>query len=101
MDLTPTSDDDISRMARHRVSFKMHAFVYVLVNLFLAGVWLVTSHGQRPTLSDSTTGAYYWPIWTHLGWGLGLALHGFFSVGPGQGMQAREEAKIRERLGGR
>lgn len=86
------SDVDITRMARARVAFKMHLMAYVAVNLFLAAVWWVGANrwaGGEP----------YWPIWTHLGWGLGLLMHGFFAMGPGLGMQAREEAALRERYG--
>ncbi|MEA3142989.1 MAG: hypothetical protein QOG31_313 [Thermoplasmata archaeon] len=91
------SDDEIAKLAKQRVGFKVHAMVYVLVNVFLAGVWFVASGGSRPTFDDAGNG-YYWPIWTHLGWGLGLAIHGFMAIGPGQTMQAREEQRIREQL---
>ena len=40
--------------------FKSHAAAYVIVNLFLIGVWAVTSRD------------YFWPIWPILGWGIGL-----------------------------
>ena len=94
----PPTDEQITKMAKARVSFKMHAVVYVLVNLFLAIVYFVTSDGD-PVLTDGGQGAYYWPIWTHLGWGLGLAIHGFTKYGPGSNMLAREEEKIRRELG--
>jgi hypothetical protein len=94
----PMTDDEIRKLAKVRASFKMHAMAYLAVNLFLAAVWFVTSGGHSPTLMDNG-GSYYWPIWTHLGWGLGLLLHYFFSMGPGQGLQAREEEKIRRELG--
>jgi hypothetical protein len=95
------TDEEITKLAKARASFKVHLMAYVAVNVFLAGVWLVTSGGGSPSFRDNNSGSYYWPIWTHLGWGLGLLLHYFFSMGPGQGLQAREEARIRESLGGR
>jgi class 3 adenylate cyclase len=42
---------------------RIHAAVYVAVNLFLIAVWAVTGAG------------YFWPIWSILGWGVGLACH--------------------------
>ena len=45
-------------------SFKIHLTVYLLVNVFLIGVWAASG------------GGYFWPIWPVLGWGLALALHG-------------------------
>ena len=92
------TDDEIRKLAKARASFKMHAMAYVAVNAFLAAIWYITSGGGMPTLMDNRE-HYYWPIWTHLGWGLGLLLHYFFTMGPGQNLQAREEEKIRRELG--
>jgi hypothetical protein len=91
------SDEEVAKLAKQRVSFKVHATVYVLVNLFLAAIWALTSGRGLPNFMDNSP-SYYWPVWTHLGWGLGLAIHGYFAIGAGQGMQAREEKKIREEM---
>jgi len=40
-----------------------HLTAYVLVNIFLCAIWFVTSKGS------------FWPFWSMLGWGLGLAFH--------------------------
>jgi len=45
--------------------FKMHVVVYVVVNLFLIGIWALSDQG------------YFWPIWVILGWGVGLLLNGW------------------------
>lgn len=45
--------------------FKRHLAVYVVVNLFLIGIW---------ALSD---GGFFWPIFVILGWGVGLLLNGW------------------------
>jgi hypothetical protein len=45
--------------------FQWHARVYVLVNLFLIGVWAMTSGF-----------GYFWPVWPIMGWGLALGVHG-------------------------
>ncbi|MBV8692623.1 MAG: 2TM domain-containing protein [Actinobacteria bacterium] len=48
---------------------RAHAATYVLVNLFLIGVW-------------AATGAhYFWPIWPIMGWGLALAIQGMATYG--------------------
>ncbi|HZO60127.1 MAG TPA: adenylate/guanylate cyclase domain-containing protein [Solirubrobacterales bacterium] len=46
-----------------RQSFKVHLTFYLLVNVFLIGIWAVSG------------GGYFWPVWSLLGWGLGLAAH--------------------------
>ena len=89
------TDQQILRMAKARVAFKMHLLVYLAVNLFLAAIWLVTGRGSD---SGSPDGGY-WPIWTHLGWGLGLAIHGFTTYGPASNMLQHEEDKLRRELG--
>lgn len=78
---TATFTDDIDQLAQKRVSRKMgwytHAFIFVAVNLGLAGL---TAIGARPTLMAPS-----------LGWALGLFIHGlvvFVSL-PGNGLRER------------
>lgn len=85
---TPLTDGQIRRLARKRVEFRHHAAAYVLVNLFLVALWWATDR----------EGAY-WPIWVHLGWGLGLAFSAWHAYGPTQDAVAREEQKLREKQG--
>jgi hypothetical protein len=44
-------------------AFIEHARSFVLVNLLLVGIWLVSGAG------------YFWPVWPILGWGVGLVGH--------------------------
>lgn len=46
-----------------RVSLKIHLTVYVLVNVLLIGIWAASGGGE------------FWPIWSILGWGIGVAGH--------------------------
>jgi hypothetical protein len=50
-------------------AFQAHGSTYVLVNLFLIGVWAATGAG------------YFWPIWPIMGWGLAVALHAWATYG--------------------
>ncbi len=49
---------------RKKRDLQAHVLAYVLVNLFLNGIWLLT-----------TPGGFYWPMFPLLGWGIGLAFH--------------------------
>ena len=63
-------------------SFKLHLTVYLLVNLFLIGIWAASG------------GGYFWPVWSLLGWGIGVAVHGalaFHRVGARRPRPASEE----------
>ena len=55
-------------IARRRAGFRHHAITYVIVNLFLWAIWYLT--GGR---FDNFEQQYPWPIWSTLGWGIGLA----------------------------
>ena len=66
--LVPEGKDPVLwEIAQRRASFKSHALSYVIVNSFLWGLWFFNE-------KDYGTG-YPWPIWSTLGWGIGLSFH--------------------------
>lgn len=81
-------DPFLWRKAQARASFKVHALVYVLVNLLLIVIWYFTSREARYS--------YFWPIWPLLGWGIGLTSHGLaaYSKG-GENAVEREYRKLK------
>lgn len=83
------TDDEIRKLARARVDFRRHLATYVVVNVFFAALWWFTSGRD----------SYYWPIWVHLGWGIGLAFNAWGAYGGGTDTVAREEARLREKYG--
>jgi hypothetical protein len=87
------TDAEIRDIAKARVSFRIHALVYVVVNAFLIGLWWFTGDGAGLGGGD----VYFWPVWPLLGWGIGLAFHGWGAYGGGQDAVAREEEKLREK----
>ena len=69
-------DPVLWEIARKRAGFKTHAITYVIVNLFLWGIWYFTDHRRHDMdWGNWTAGHYPWPIWSSLGWGIGLAFH--------------------------
>lgn len=58
-------DPQVWAVAQKRASFKRSLTMYVLVNLFLVGVWYFTSDGNS---------RHFWPLWPMLGWGLGIGI---------------------------
>jgi hypothetical protein len=56
-----------------RRAFFRALFAYVVINLFLIGVWAFSGGGA------------FWPIWVILGWGLGMAFYAFRVFGPQDG----------------
>jgi len=53
----------ITRLRKRR-DLQAHILAYVLVNLLINVVWLLTMPG-----------GFYWPVFPMLGWGIGLAFH--------------------------
>ena len=64
-------DPKLWEIAQKRASFKSHLIAYVVVNAFLWALWYF---GKGYDESYRHTG-WPWPIWTTLGWGIGLAFH--------------------------
>jgi hypothetical protein len=52
------------KQLRKKRDLQAHVLAYVMVNLLLNGVWLLT-----------TPGGFYWPVFPLLGWGIGLAFN--------------------------
>jgi hypothetical protein len=82
---------EIERIARKRAGAKLgwyiHASVYLSVNLLLTAV-------------AAASGTNAWVALPALGWGLGLAIHGFvvFFVTGSDGLHDKLVARERERL---
>ena len=91
MNTTPWSDAKLEAHARRRVArktgFYIHALVFVLVNLGLAGF---STFGDHPR-------SLAFPAW---GWSLGLAIYGFvtFVSLQGDGLRQRMLRSEIERL---
>ena len=67
--LTPEGKDEaLWEIAKKRVGFRSHLTAYLIVNAFLWGLWYFSDNTSR---GDN----FPWPIWTTLGWGIGLAFH--------------------------
>lgn len=68
-----SSEEDLRKQAIHSLkkkeNFRNSLIAYVLVNLFLIGIWAI---------SDSDN---FWPIWVIGAWGLGLAFQAYDTYG--------------------
>ncbi len=66
MDEQETTREAAIKRVKAKRTFRTHLLVYLVVNAFLVITWLSQGRGE-----DN------YPFWTILGWGLGLALHGW------------------------
>jgi fatty acid desaturase len=60
------------RRLRAKTGFKVHLVVYLAVNAMLVVVWALT------TARLAYPASLFWPIFSIVGWGIGVALHGYF-----------------------
>jgi 2TM domain len=62
-------DPELWELAKKRAGFKRHFIVYAIVNVFLWVMWFYSGRHFHQNLYVP------WPMWTTLGWGIGLAFH--------------------------
>lgn len=60
-------DEALWKMAKTRVAFRWSFATYFIVNAMLVVIWFFTSG----------VGSYFWPIWSMMGWGVGIAFQYF------------------------
>jgi len=68
-------DPELWEIAQKRASFKKHLLTYIIVNGFLWALWFFSNddHDYSDQMFDHYN--FPWPIWSTLGWGIGLAFH--------------------------
>lgn len=86
-----SSDERLWRIARKRASFKKSLFSYLILNAFFWAIWWFT-RGRYTGFHG-----YPWPIWTMLGWGLGLGFQYFDAYNGTKDDLAIEEFKKMKR----
>lgn len=69
MQTPPDKDPRMWDLAQKRASFKKHLATYIVINIFLWLIWYFTGRN-----GDDNRGLP-WPVWSTLGWGVGLAFH--------------------------
>lgn len=64
-------DPHLWEQAENRVGFKQHLRSYLLVNAIVWIIFLVLVYG----FGNARFGAFPWPLFMTLGWGIGLLAH--------------------------
>ena len=61
-------DEMLWKIAKKRAGFKASLISYVLVNGFLWILWYLTNNNHHVGIDNIP-----WPLWSTLGWGIGIA----------------------------
>ncbi len=56
------------KVAQKRANFKKHLYTYLIINAFL---WVWWFAGKK----DGDESGMPWPIWSTIGWGIGIAFN--------------------------
>jgi hypothetical protein len=67
-------DQSLWELAKKRASFKHHLTVYIVMNIFFWGVWLLTNH-KYSDITFRENSRIPWPVWPMFGWGIGIFFH--------------------------
>jgi len=82
------SDAQLHELAKKRVDFRCHLFVYFVINAVLWGLWYFTG------------ASYPWPIWATACWGIGLIFHYAFEYRSSRFLSEEEEfRKLKKDVG--
>jgi hypothetical protein len=74
-------DEELWQVAKARVGFRWSLATYVIVNAMLVVIWFFSSGA----------GSYFWPIWSIMGWGVGIAFQYFHAFHGNKFTSTREE----------
>jgi hypothetical protein len=91
-------DENLWRIAKKRAAFKKHLATYIIINGFLWVVWLFTM--GSPDFTEMNEDNIPWPMWSTLGWGIGLAFNYYNAyLDNRESDTMREYQKLKEREG--
>jgi hypothetical protein len=87
--LDKVQDDALWKIAKKRSTFKLSFTIYVVINIFLVGLWYYSTG----------INSYFWPAWPMLGWGLGIIFQ-YFDAYHGSGLfsEEKEFEKMKRKL---
>jgi cyanate permease len=83
----PPVESDLRTLAiaqlRKKRDLQAHALAYVVVNLFLVGIWFF-----------ATPHVFFWPMFPLFGWGIGLAFNTWDVYSPERASEERIEREM-------
>ena len=68
-------DPVLWEIAQKRAGFKRHALTYIIVNAFLWAIWFLSVNRHHVDFDNYGWNHFPWPLWSTIGWGIGLAFH--------------------------
>ncbi|MGQ0827495.1 MAG: 2TM domain-containing protein [Bacteroidota bacterium] len=85
-------DEQLWRIAKKRVNFKKQFASYIIINLFLWGIWWFTLEHNNYNYAGIP-----WPAWCSLGWGFGLAFSYYNAYHNNENAVTQEYQKLKDK----
>lgn len=90
-DANNEKDQELWEIAQKRAAFKQHFISYLVVNSFLWVLWAINR-------SNDDGSGVPWPVWSTLGWGIGIVFSYMGAyVYPKSNSAEREYEKLRNK----
>jgi hypothetical protein len=96
-------DEKLWHIAKKRAGFKKHLATYIIINGFFWALWFFSkghdvSFMDDEDLKEMNSNPIPWPIWSALGWGVGLAFSYYKAYHDDQQSDTmREYQKLKEK----
>ncbi len=75
-------DEELWQVAKARVNFRWSLACYFIINAMLVAIWFFSKEGIKH---------HFWPIWSIMGWGVGIAFQYFHAYHGNKFISATEE----------
>ena len=86
-------DEAIWKTAKKRINFRRSFFTYIVINIFLWGIWFFTNNDH-----DIDRHSFPWPVWVTLGWGIAIAFqYGDAYIFNGSDAMEKEYEKLKNK----
>ena len=91
--MTPEQRRDIAiRRIKAKDEFKVHLVIYLIINTMFVVFWAFTSNVLT---AGPGSASFFWPIWPIVGWGVGVAIHGYTVYRGGVYSEERIQRELR------
>ena len=88
-------DPELWKTAQKRASFKYHALIYFIINFLLWAFWYIGLRNNTTPYFERSV--IPWPLWSMLGWGIGLFFHYLASYRSTHRMAEKEYEKLKNK----
>ncbi len=88
-------DPRLWKIAQKRATFKYHALIYFIINIFFWTLWYIKLRDTNDIHIPPSS--IPWPVWPMFGWGIGLVFHYLSTYRNNDSLAEKEYEKLRNK----